>query len=118
MTRVEDIPDDVNGDVLRRMYGNGDSLTVARDINFSVIFSDEASAIAFCKATETNGSRVRYKFIEDGEEYPWDVTASREMVPVHQDIDATEDYLASVAMPLGGQNDGWGCFDVEDMPPR
>jgi hypothetical protein len=100
------------------MYGNGDSLTAARDINFSVIFSDEASAIAFCKVVEAEGFRVRYRFMENGEDLPWDVTASREMVPVHKDIGATEDYLASVATPLGGENDGWGCFDVQDMLQR
>ncbi len=35
------LPDDENGDVLRRMMEKGDDLTRPRDIDFSVLFADE-----------------------------------------------------------------------------
>jgi len=37
-------PADENGDVLRRMAEHGDNLSVARDIDFIVVFSDGQAA--------------------------------------------------------------------------
>ncbi|MBD9390026.1 ribonuclease E inhibitor RraB [Agrobacterium sp. AGB01] len=39
-----DLPDDVNGDVLRRLVAEGDNLSVPRTIDFQIIFPDEKSA--------------------------------------------------------------------------
>jgi hypothetical protein len=36
------------------------------------------------------------------------------MLPDHKEITEVEMFLEDVAVPFGGENDGWGCFVVED----
>jgi Regulator of ribonuclease activity B len=42
-------PNDVNGDVLRRMEARGDDLTRPRNIDFTVVFADAISADQFAE---------------------------------------------------------------------
>lgn len=111
MIRLEDIPDDLNGDVLRRMRSGGDSLTLAREIDFSVIFPSEEAAIAFCEAVDKPDLKLSYRLSEVDDDRPWDVTVKKDMIPDHAKIAAMEEWLAGHAEPLGGENDGWGCFN-------
>lgn len=115
MIAFEDIPDDVHGDVLRRMRGNGDSLTQERPIDFSVIFPTEQAAVAFCKAISTEAVELSYEQAGAGEERPWDVTVTSTMVPDHAAIVAMEKWIVTHAEALDGRNDGWGCLEVPDM---
>ncbi len=46
----------------------------------------------------------------------WTVDVVRRMVPGHAAIKAFEAELAIEAGPLGGENDGWGCFTLKDLP--
>ena len=116
MIRLEDIPDDLNGDVLRRMRTGGDSLTLSRPINFSVIFPTKDAALAFCEAVHEDGLKLSFKQSEVSDDRPWDVTVTKDMIPGHGAIGATEGWLAGHAEPLDGENDGWGCFNQEDLP--
>jgi hypothetical protein len=103
MIRFEDIPDDLNGDVLRRMRSGGDSLTLSRDIDFSVIFPSEEAAITFCEAVDEPDLKVRYKLSEVDDDCPWDVTVTKDMIPDHAKIAAMENWLAAHAERLGGE---------------
>jgi hypothetical protein len=58
MVEPESFPEDENGDVLRRMQANGDDLSKARDIDFSVVFHDEAAAKRFVELIDRNVARV------------------------------------------------------------
>jgi hypothetical protein len=115
MIATDDIPDDQDGDVLRQMRSAGDSLQAARDIDFSVIFVDEQSAVAFCERTWGGGLKLSYRRSDVDEACPWDVTVVRNMVPDHAEILRMQDRLQSIAEGLNGQNDGWGCFTINDM---
>ena len=115
MIALEDIPDDDYGDVLRQMRTNGDSLTQPRQIDFSVVFPTEQAALAFCDAIAKHDVEVSYEEGSGLGESPWDVTVTREMVPDHAAIIAMEEWLASHFGPFGGVNDGWGCFNMEDL---
>jgi hypothetical protein len=116
MVRLEDIPNDLNGDVLRRMRSGGDSLTLSRDIDFSVIFPSEEAAITFCEAVDEPSLKLRYRLSEVDDDCPWGVTVTKDMIPDHAKIAAMEYWLAGHAEPLDGENDGWGCFSQEDLP--
>jgi hypothetical protein len=116
MIRFEDIPDDLNGDVLRRMRSGGDSLTLSRPMDFSVVFPTEDAALAFCETVHEDGLKLRYEQSDVREERPWDVTVTKDMIPSHEAIGAMEEWLAGHAEPLDGENDGWGCFNQEDLP--
>jgi len=42
----------------------------------------------------------------------WDVVVKKHMLPTNASITAFERELQAVAAPLGGRNDGWGCFEA------
>jgi hypothetical protein len=110
-----DIPDDVNGDVLRRLVADGDNLSVPRTIDFQIIIPDEKSAVRFAEVVSSKFGSVKIKLFEEGKPgLAWDVTGSRMMHPDHKEITEVEMFLEDAAAPFGGENDGWGCFAVED----
>ena len=114
-----EFPNDENGDVLRSMLADGDDLSVARDIDFSLLFSDEESAKAFCVIFAEKGYEVDYgpwevdlDNIIDQNFGKWNVQVVQHMIPDHAEITAFEAELQAVAETLGGRNDGWGCYQV------
>ena len=108
---MSDFPDDVNGDVLRSLERDGDDLSKPRNIDFSVIFMDESSAEKFVELVRDEDVTVE---LDCGlsDDRPWDVTVTRFMIPTHQGVTEMESRLEKLATPLGGRNDGWGCFSV------
>ena len=111
-------PPDDNGDVLRKLQRGGDDLSLPRDINFSVVFATEANAIAFAKLFESPDTRVEVERAEAMPGLSWDVTVIRHMVPDHGAIGDLEATLGRQAAPLGGRNDGWGCWGQEPVQVR
>lgn len=103
-------PDDENGDVLRRTERNGDDLNISRDVNFSVVFPSEAEAAQFVANIRGLGLRASMEKSNCVPELPWDVTVTKHMIPAHAEITRLEEMLEDAAGPLGGRNDGWGCF--------
>jgi lipoate-protein ligase A len=110
MTSSVEFPDDENGDVLRRMQGGGDDFTKPRDIDFSVVFPSESSAVEFADHFRQTGLKVAIEEWDTERELPWDVTVTRCMLPTHLGITEFEETLAEVAATLRGRNDGWGCI--------
>jgi len=106
-----EIPDDENGCVLKRMIASGDDITIPRRVNFSVVFPDEASARVFRELVLVMWSDVDICFSGVVGELPWDVTVSVFMEPSHRGITDVESCLGEQAAKLGGRNDGWGCFE-------
>jgi hypothetical protein len=102
------LPDDENGDVLRAMLEDGDDLTLPRDIDFLLVFGDEAAARAFADAANALPDLVVSIAGED-EEGIWQVVASRHMAPKHADITRLEKELTTLAESFGGYPDGWEC---------
>ncbi|TFW15726.1 ribonuclease E inhibitor RraB [Massilia arenosa] len=105
-----DVPDDANGDVLREMAAQGDDLTVAREIDFSVILPSEEQALAFAMHLLKNGQKVSFAPTEGSDELPFQVQAHPVMLPTHDNITDYEALLEQEAAPFGGRNDGWGCM--------
>jgi hypothetical protein len=105
-------PDDDNGDALRNMEASGDDLGKARDIDFSVAFTDLSSSAKFVEAAKRDGLRAKQE--PDGAtDSTWDVTVTSYMVPSYEAITLMERRLDKIASPLGGWSDGWGCFSVK-----
>ncbi|MDR7296479.1 hypothetical protein J2X16_001818 [Pelomonas aquatica] len=111
MAFLDDFPNDENGDVLRRMRDSGDNLSIARDIDFTVVFVSRDDVQKFGDHFHELGYRISAEKSGTVEDFPWDVVVVKNMVPTHGAITAFEAELQSVATPLGGRNDGWGCFE-------
>jgi hypothetical protein len=109
---ADSFPNDENGGVLRRMQENGDDLTKPRDLEFTVVFPSKVFAEAFADHFRQLGYRVSIEETKCVPELPWDVVVARNMIPLHTDIAEFEDTLSVFAAPLGGRNDGWGCFTL------
>ncbi len=105
-------PDDEIGDVLRHMKETGDDLSAPREVDFSVVFPDEASAQSFIGIIKAHFDKTRYSETQTSHPPAWDVTATRFMSVSHQEITNTEQLLKDAAAEFGGENDGWGCFNV------
>jgi hypothetical protein len=103
-------PDDDNGDALRRLEEQGDDLTKARNVDFSVVFPIESVAQRFEEHFRAQGSTASVYFSEEMKEFPWNVNIVKSMAPSHRKIGEFETSLQEVADALGGHNDCWGCF--------
>jgi regulator of RNase E activity RraB len=103
-------PNDDNGDALRRLQADGDDLSRARSIDFSVVFSNEETSENFAKHFRNMGYEVSIELTQVKVDHPWDVVVVKHMVPSHSAITEFEGELQKIADHLGGYNDGWGCF--------
>ena len=111
MKTIDQFPDDENGEVLRRMHDSGDDLSKPRDIDFTVVLPSEGAAKSFSKHFVAAGYEVKVEKADTVPELPWDVVVVKHMLPEHAGITAFEEELQGMAEPLGGRNDGWGCFE-------
>jgi hypothetical protein len=106
-------PDDENGDVLWGMASRGDKLDIPREINFSVVFPSEDEAMEFAVHLLRNDQKVSFSSYDGKDGFPWQVEVHPMMPALHETISDYENLLAADAKPLGGMNDGWGCFAQE-----
>jgi len=113
MSDPSQIPNDANGDVLRRMLRDGDNLSKPRIIEFCHIFPERRQALAFAEIVDDRELAVSISF--NKEKDMWGAIVSGHMVPTHQDITALELSLATKAKSVGGEADGWGCFVQKDI---
>ncbi|AXK73654.1 ribonuclease E inhibitor RraB [Lysobacter sp. TY2-98] len=102
------LPDDENGQVLRAMLEDGDDLTLPRDVDFLLVFGDEAAAKAFVEGANALPEVVVFT-PEVDDEGIWQVVARRHMAPKHADITRLEQELTVLAESFGGYPDGWEC---------
>lgn len=105
-----------NAEVLRWIARDGSDLGPPRSVDFSHLFPDQASAEAFAREAEREGFNTMIQNLRDEPEEeepledPWDVTASKVMVPSCENITETEERLSALAQTHGGRSDGWGFF--------
>lgn len=104
-------PNDENGDVLRLVHESGDDLSKPRGIDFTVVLPDKTAVQAFADRFHDLGYQVAAKKSNTVPELPWDVVVTKFMTPTHAGITQFELELRAVSEPLGGRNDGWGCFE-------
>ena len=71
------LPNDANGDVLRRMEAQGDDLSRPGNVDFTVIFADESSAEQFAEHFRALGHEASVKANESDPDFPWDVVVDQ-----------------------------------------
>jgi hypothetical protein len=115
MDAPTNFPSDVNGDVFRRMVGNGDNLSQPRMMDFCHIFPERRQALAFADIVDGRDLTVCISYYEARD--MWQVTVKRYMIPTYQDVTALELSLEAQAESVGGEADGWGCMTVKRKEP-
>jgi hypothetical protein len=108
---------DENAEILRQLEAEGRNLGPVRQIDFSHLLPDQASADAFAEETERRGFSTTIRGPDEENEsldplLRWDVTVSRDMSPTCENITETEELLDAIARSFGGKADGWGFFDA------
>jgi len=107
-------PRDASGDVLWRMFCNGDRLDKPRMIDFALIFPAREDALAFGAILLEQGYRVQFSKYEKKNGLMWQIMVTPVMRPDHEEISRLEELLGRQAEVSRGRNDGWGCFEVRD----
>jgi len=106
----EKFPDNINGDTLWRMQQNGDDLSKAREIEFTVIFATEEDAVNFGETMLINRQKILLSDNEENNESPFELVAYVYMEASYEEISAYEDLLELHSDQYNGHNDGWGCL--------
>ena len=104
-------PNDENGQVLRRMFEQGDNLSKPRIVDFCFAFADRSQALEFASLVEERDLEVCISFYEERD--VWQAIVKPYMVPTHVDITRLELSLTKRAVSAGGEADGWGCMQVD-----
>jgi len=107
-------PKDDNGEVLWKFRCEGDTLEEPREIDFSVIFPSEATALEFAVTCLRSAFKVEFDEAEEKHEdgLNWEVTVYTHAIPTHPDITALEEGFGRQAAPLGGRSSGWSAIFV------
>jgi hypothetical protein len=105
-----EFPNDLNGDVLRRMYVGGDDLARPRMINFSFVFPERRKALSFAQIIDDRDKEICIAYYEERE--MWEVTVKHHLVPDYREVTAMESALALKAESVGGKADGWNCLRI------
>lgn len=114
-TEGDDPSAEENAEMLVRMAADGDDLQSRRDIDFHHLFSHEADALAFIAAVNEQGyTRCDHDYWV--ERLAWLTTVQVPMLPVLEDITATELALNEIVRSFNGRSDGWGCMEVSSKP--
>lgn len=109
MTRdYQQFPDDDNGNVLWQMHNDGDDLTAAHEIEYSIAFQQEEKADQ-C-AVYLLKEEQKISLFEDEETGEWIITIYVYMEPEYADIVDLEEWFSKIAGQFGGEYDGWGCM--------
>src|SRR5262245_31525492 len=110
MSDEAELLDQANRDTILRLIEDGDDLSKARDVDLSVVFPDGSAAETFALELRQQGYAISVQETHTADGLPWDVTVVKHMRPVCEAITAFQQSLEAIASPLGGRNDGWGCF--------
>ncbi len=108
-TRTDDLRAG-NEAVLLRMAESGVDFSKAHLVDFTIVFVDQPSAVAFSKSAEAMDYAVDVNESATVASHPWDVTATRPMLLSVGEITDAEIGLSDLAKKLGGDMDGWGCL--------
>ena len=120
MTRnFEQFPDDDNGNVLWQMAEDGDDLTEAHEIEFSIAFQTEEQAEKCALYLLKEEQKISMFEDDDSDTAEWVITIYVYMEPEYLDIVDLEEWFGKIAEQHGGEYDGWGCmayvYDDEDV---
>ncbi len=107
MTRDETLfPKDNIGNTLWQMQQSGEDLSLEREIEFSVLFSNQDLALKFGQLLLENNQKLSFCSFEASEDFPWEITAYPQMPATYSSISGYQELLETSSAPLHGKFDG------------
>jgi len=107
MRDLDDFPNNAIGDTLWQMHENGEDLTIAQEIEFSVLFPTQELALKFGQLLLENSQKLSLTPFQDNEELPWEITTYPQMAVTYENINSYKMLLESSSEPLQGKFDGF-----------
>ncbi|WOE33021.1 MULTISPECIES: ribonuclease E inhibitor RraB [unclassified Acinetobacter] len=104
----QQFPHDDNGDVLWQMYQDGDDLSEAHEIEYSLAVQHQQSAERCALHLLHQDQKITLS--QDDESDIWFITIYLYMEPIYADIVAVEQWLTDIADQYDAEYDGWGCM--------
>lgn len=98
--------------VIENLRSNGADLTKVHDIDFFLVFSRQADALATAEKIKVLGYEV-VSVKQTTTAKQWEVYAKRKMVPELKTMQATTRALQALAEARGGYYDGWGTVGIK-----
>lgn len=114
----EQFPDDDNGNVLWQMTQDGDDLSEAHEIEYSIAFNNQTQAQQCALFLLEEEQKISLFIDEDTPQPEWIITVYVYMEPEYSDIVDLETWFEKIAEQHGGEYDGWGCmaYVYDDEP--
>jgi regulator of RNase E activity RraB len=107
---MDDLPDDDDGQAIRRVAADGSNLDRSMEIDFMVVAPDAEAGDAIAAAARHLGYDARVVLDEEDDGASWTVYCTREIVLTYAAVVAAQEELDRVSGPFGGRSDGWGTF--------
>jgi regulator of RNase E activity RraB len=103
------VPNDADGDAIRRLAQDGSDLSKPMFINFQVAVPNKSSAEELAVVARKLGYRIT---IYESPEctLPWTCECSTRMVATYEGVIAVQNDLAEMSEQFGGVPDGWASF--------
>jgi len=107
------IPNDADGDVIRRVLSRGSDPTRPMDIDFMIACPDAATAEQIAPLASSRGYTTQITVDDSVTCY-----CKKHMLLDYASLIAAQSDLDAIAQPLGGFIDGWGTFGnaIKDKP--
>ena len=102
------IPDDADGDAMRRVIADGGDLSRPMLVDFQIDCPDVSSAEAIAAKIPADEFAVRI-YQNSGDETAT-CECSREMLLDHSELIRIQHELSAIASPFGGFCEAWGTF--------
>jgi len=99
-------PKDEIGNTLWQMQASGEDLINEREIEFSILFSEQELALKFGQLLLENNQKLSFTPSEAYADLPWEITAYPQMPVTYENITSYQELLESSAGPFKGQFDG------------
>ncbi len=96
-----------NAEILNGMRDKGVNVHTSRKMDFSHLFPSRELAASFAISAMDAGFDTKIDEYPSND-YPWDVTVSKEMIPSAENVTEAEEKLGVLAQTFEGHADGWG----------
>jgi hypothetical protein len=110
---IDRLPQDADGDALRRLIATGSDISKKMEIDFAVHVADRSTGLAFAAVVEQMGFRTDVQ--QGGKTGKWTCYCIRTMIPSYDAIIDVQKTLGDIGRPYNAKPDGWGSFgNAED----